>query len=52
MLNDSMVVKKGDTVKRGQKIGEVGMTGRATGYHLHFGVYLNYNAVDPMNYLK
>jgi murein DD-endopeptidase MepM/ murein hydrolase activator NlpD len=52
MLNDSIVVKKGDTVKRGQKIGEVGMTGRSTGYHLHFGVYVNSEAVNPFTYLN
>ncbi len=36
-----------DFVKMGDKIGEVGSTGRSTGQHLHWGVYLFETALDP-----
>lgn len=46
------LVKEGDFVRRGQKIAEVGMTGNATGNHLHFEVRVGKEAVDPMRYLE
>ncbi|WP_274362546.1 murein hydrolase activator EnvC family protein [Paenibacillus thermotolerans] len=45
-------VKVGDEVSAGQKIAEVGSTGNSTGNHLHFGVYVNNESVDPLPYLK
>ncbi len=43
-------VQQGDTVVAEQKIGECGSTGISTGSHLHFEVYENGTAVDPMKF--
>lgn len=47
---DDFSVRKGQKVKRGDKVGELGNTGRSTGPHLHYEVHLDKLAVDPMDY--
>ncbi len=43
--------RKGDKVHRGQVIGQVGMTGRTTGPHLHFEVRYDSKALDPLKFV-
>ena len=44
-------VKKGDLIKRGEIIGEVGTSGRCTGPHLHYEVLLSGVPVNPLRYV-
>ncbi len=43
----AFAVKKGDRVEAGQKIGEVGNTGRSTGPHLHFELRIKNTPINP-----
>jgi murein DD-endopeptidase MepM/ murein hydrolase activator NlpD len=47
-----IAVQVGDTVETGQVIGLVGGTGRVTGAHLHWEVWVNGVQVDPLDWLN
>jgi murein DD-endopeptidase MepM/ murein hydrolase activator NlpD len=49
--NETLLVKRGDTVKRGQVIAKSGATGNVTSPQLHFELRHNTEAVDPQSYL-
>ena len=48
---DRIDVQPGDTLRKGQRLGLVGATGRASGPHLHWSVVLNGTMVDPELFL-
>ena len=50
--NSRLKVKKGDRVHQGQTVALVGNTGRSNGTHLHFEIWKNGEAIDPIHYLK
>ncbi|MDG1286555.1 MAG: M23 family metallopeptidase [Rickettsiales bacterium] len=47
-----LAVHKGQRVKKGQRLGNQGTTGRSTGEHLHYEVRYNKTAVNPMKFIK
>ncbi|MDA8228173.1 MAG: peptidoglycan DD-metalloendopeptidase family protein, partial [Desulfitobacterium hafniense] len=47
-----LLVTPGQSISKGDKIGTVGSTGRATGSHLHFEVIINEDYTNPLNYLS
>jgi hypothetical protein len=49
---DRVTVSEGQDVERGQLLGEVGSTGRATGPHLHFGALVRGVKVDPLRLIE
>jgi len=48
---NKILVEKGQAVKRGDKLGLVGQTGRSTGPHLHYEVHLKGVPVNPLRYI-
>jgi len=48
---NKVLVKVGQKVKRGDKVAEIGMSGKTTGPHLHYEVRLNGIPVNPVRYI-
>jgi murein DD-endopeptidase MepM/ murein hydrolase activator NlpD len=46
----SILIKRGDKVKRGEAIGKIGNSGRANGYHVHYEVHRYGQRVNPQSY--
>jgi len=48
----TVLVRRGDQVRQGTQIGTVGSTGYSTGPHLHFAIYRNGRAVNPLDFIS
>lgn len=48
---DAILVKEGQTVRRGERVGLVGSTGRSTGPHLHYEVRQGDRILNPLEYI-
>ncbi len=51
MVTGSIAVQVGQSVRQGQKIGQMGSTGRSTGTHLHFEIRTSHGNIDPLGAL-
>jgi murein DD-endopeptidase MepM/ murein hydrolase activator NlpD len=49
--NETLLVKQGDMIRKGQEVALMGSTGRSTGPHLHFEVLKNGAQVDPLRFI-
>lgn len=47
-----IIAKKGQTIGKGDVVGNTGNTGRSTGPHLHYEIRVNGRAIDPMNFIR
>jgi murein DD-endopeptidase MepM/ murein hydrolase activator NlpD len=50
--NSKLLVKAGQHVEQGEAIALSGSTGNSTGPHVHFEIYINGSAVNPLNYIS
>ncbi|TPW00951.1 MAG: peptidase M23, partial [bacterium] len=49
---NSMAVRAGQAVTLGQRIGAMGTTGRSTGVHLHYEVWMNGRPQNPARFMR